>query len=137
MASRASGVVVLLAEENHRREARARDEILHPVDAATARPVVRHDHGVETLRDVFRRGDGMRHGARHGELRIRPSTGEVMADERAVARVVLDHQDAHGSAAAASRVSFRPMTMSPTFVPVGPVLMRSPEACSAVPESAF
>ena len=91
------GVIGLLAEENHGREAGAAGEIPHPVDAAAARPLVREQHGIEALREEFRRGNA---DAARGWTRSSSASGqrqrEMVPDERAVARIVFDHQQPHG-----------------------------------------
>jgi hypothetical protein len=92
-------VISVFTEEDDRRELRARGKVLQPFDAATAGPDVREQHGIEPLREKFRSGSSMQNGTGHDELGVGPAAREMVPDERAITRVVFEHQQPHAAVA--------------------------------------
>ena len=91
-------IVGLLAQEDDRREARTRpaksrsQSMPRPPGHWHAR-AARHRN---PARGIPARGLRCSDGTRHDELRVGPAAREVVPDERAVARIVFDHQQPHG-----------------------------------------
>jgi len=105
------GFARLAAEEDERCKSRPSCHIGKPLKSAAIGPAARDQHCIKSLRAKLRRDGALHARTVDVDTRIRPAARGVVQDERAEARIVVDHQEAH----------LRPMTRSPTFVPVGPV----------------
>jgi len=106
-----TGLGAIAAQENNRRKSRPPRHIAQPVKSAPVSPAARDQDGIKTLREKLGRNRALRARSVDIEACIRPAAARVVQDERTEARIVLDHQEAH----------LRPITRSPTLVPVGPV----------------
>ncbi len=90
-------VLPVAAQEDDRREARTRCEILQPLEATAPGPLMRQQHAIEPLREKLRRRFSTDDRARHDELRVGPSAREVVPDKCAIPRIVFEQQQPHGA----------------------------------------
>ena len=90
------GRLVFGGQENDRREAFAAVKILEPVEARAAFPRVIEQHHAVALREKSRRQRTAHARVVADQFDVRPRTGDMMPQQRAVPRVVVDQHQAHG-----------------------------------------
>ena len=82
-------------QEDHRRETFARVEVAQPVETRASAPLVIQQHHAVALREEPRRQRPANPRVIADEIDVRPLAGNVVPQERAVARVVVDEQQTH------------------------------------------
>ena len=89
------GGFVFGGQENDRRETLAAVEILEPVEARAALPFVIEQHHAVTLREETRRQRPAHARVVAHQLDVGPGAGNMVTQQRAVPRVVIDQHQAH------------------------------------------
>ena len=89
------GGFVFGRQENDRRETLTAMEILEPVETRAAFPSVIEQHGAVTLREESRRQRPAHARVVAHQLDVGPGTGNMVTQQRAVPRVVIDQHQAH------------------------------------------
>ncbi len=99
-------VVSLLTDKDHGSESAPPPQIPSPLDAFTAAPAGGQQHGIESLRQKFRREGAFNGGSADNDLRAGPDRAHTPPDTLTARVVFFDEEQAHGHARITTRAGY-------------------------------